>query len=90
MSRYSKDVLKVDVFKYPHHGENVVSDKFIDIISPKYVIVPGFNKSRMKINFNKFNSMSSEVLLVGNKDNVGNVLIESDGSNLTVTKMFNP
>ena len=90
MNKYGNETLKVDVFKYPHHGENDVSEKFIDIINPKYVMVPGFNKDRMKVNFNKFSTIGSQVLLYGNKDKVGNVLIESDGSKLTITQGFTP
>lgn len=92
LNKYTSATLKVDVFKYPHHGENIVSEKFIDVIRPKYVMVPGFNKDRMKgkVNFDKFSAIGSQVLLYGNASTVGNVLIESDGNNIKVTQKFEP
>jgi len=91
LSKYGKETLKVDVFKYPHHGELVsgeaaLSTDFVEVLSPRYVTIPNIS-NKLENKMNKFlNSIGAEIILTGVSRK--NVLIESDGSNITVYKNY--
>ncbi len=81
LQKYDKDILDVDIFKWPHHGLESVSNKFLDAVSPEYIIIPNSNKpapATKGINYTKAVGYSL--------DKSGYVLAESDGTTLTVTK----
>ena len=81
--------LKVDVFKWPHHGTRSISNEFVNVISPKYVIVPNFNgygkpTSSMTKGFRDIGASIYE------QKDYGNVLFISDGTNINVVTKTNP
>ena len=93
LKKYSKDELKVDVLKYPHHGQFNLSPEFLEAVDPDYIVIPHTrnllseylnSKSRKVLNIS-----DPEYLILG-KNKYGNVLMISDGTNLTVNKHFNP
>lgn len=93
LRKYSKEELKVDVLKYPHHGQAKLSAEFLEAVAPDYIVIPhtrnviskylGYKEKRV------IKSLDSEYLVLG-KEKYGNVLMISDGTNLTVNKKFVP
>ena len=81
-----KDI-KVDVLKVAHHGSNYSSsDKFLNIINPKYAIISvGYN--------NKYDHPSNKILERLKNSNVyrtdkdGTIKIDSDGKSINVSKL---
>ena len=89
LEKYGKDVLDVDVFKYPHHGQNSISNEFMDALSPKYVIVPHSDSNYPENRIKQYlrNNFDTDIMVLGNTKSV---LMESDGNEITVTKQFVP
>ena len=83
MKNYSADILSVDVFKYPHHGQEYVSPDFINLLKPKYVMVPNTSNAIPSGSMNAFNKLNAQVFVLGSS---GYVLVESDGKTVTATK----
>ncbi len=81
--------LKVDVFKWSHHGTTPISTNLANLISPKYVIVPNYNGYGQPTN-----SMTKPFKNIGAKiyeqNTYGNVLFISDGTNINVVTRTNP
>ncbi len=77
------------MFKYPHHGQNSISNEFMDALSPKYVIVPHSNSNYPENRIKQYlrNNFDTDIMVLGNTKSV---LMESDGNEITVTKQFVP
>ena len=82
LKSYSTDTLDVDIFKWPHHGQESVDKKFLDALSPQYIIVPN---GRAQGSSNSGISYSKAKGYATGTD--GYVLAVSDGTNLTVTQV---
>ena len=83
-NEYNESVYEnISIFKHPHHGQNEVPSNLIQIMAPKYVIVPNISKGLAGSEYKKVNSIVYEL---GSK-NGGYVLAESDGVNLIVKDM---
>ena len=39
LKRFSKNLLDVDVLKYPHHGNASLGKELVEAMSPKYVVL---------------------------------------------------
>ena len=50
LSTFYDSNLKVDVFKFPHHGEDVLSAEFINKISPRYVVETNHTSQLVGVN----------------------------------------
>ena len=82
LKKYDTSTLDVDVFKWPHHGQESVSNKFLDALTPKYIIVPNTtvkDAAQSGINYSKAKGYATGT--------DGYILIESDGKNLNVNKV---
>lgn len=77
--------IKVDVVKYPHHGNEWLDDNFLNATNPKYFIVPNMNTAD-KPNSNFMNNMKAKGVPVYRQSDskTGNILITSDGNNIEI------
>ena len=78
--------IKVDVVKYPHHGNMWLTDKFIEATDPKYFIVPNINTAD-KPNQSFRTAMQKRGVKVYRQSDskTGNILITSDGKTINFT-----
>ncbi len=82
LSSYDASTLDVDILKWPHHGEERVANSFLDVLTPSYVIAPASGlKDPVK---DGASHCKAKVYYTGND---GYVLAESDGTNLSVSKV---
>jgi competence protein ComEC len=89
LNNYDPSMLKVDVLKYPHHGQHALSQNFLNITSPKYVIIP--NSSATALNAEtkpRINKIGAQVYATGSDTNKS-ILVTSDGKNVTLTRLPN-
>ena len=82
LKKYDASTLDVDIFKWPHHGQMDVSNKFLDVLTPSYIIVP--NSSIASQAQNGINHTKAKGYATGTD---GYILAESDGNTLTVNKV---
>lgn len=75
--------IKVDVLKYPHHGNQSLTDEFLKAISPKYVIVPNYGASKYPSSTNKTKISNAGAKMYG-LATYNNVVLLSDGETVTV------
>lgn len=77
---------EANVFKYPHHGNGILANKFYDNAKIQYVIVPNFN-AKQHPNQTVLNTLNSKGIKVYRQSDskTGNILIKSDGNNITFT-----
>lgn len=77
---------EANVFKYPHHGNGLLSNKFYDIAKIQSVIVPNYLASQHP-NQTVLNTLNSKGIKVYRQSDskTGNILIKSDGNNITFT-----
>ena len=66
--------IKADVFKYPHHGNQMLSNKLIQTISPKFLVVPNYGASRLG------GSVAGVPAYRQSDSKTGNILLTSDGT----------
>ena len=75
--------LKVDMFKYPHHGNASLDWDLMDVVKPQYVIVPNYKKGDRPISSNKSKLKKlGATIYESYKD--GNIVLVSDGNKITV------
>ena len=71
--------IDVDVLKYPHHGNQILDNKFVNALSPKAIIIPNYNAPQ-------YGSVAYRNQGIGvyrqSDSKTGNILITSDGSKL--------
>ena len=82
---------KVDVLKYPHHGNATLDGNFLREINPQYVIVPnnGYGYGPTSANNIKNTSGATIYCLNGkngcdNAPKTNNIIVHSDGNTVTV------
>lgn len=89
LKQFNSSLMDIDVFKYPHHGQDSVGKEMVYAMSPKYVIVTNTQidslKSRKEYSY--FNDLGSKIYYSGKHKHI---LIKSDGKNLTVIPNVNP
>ena len=82
LKRFSKNLLDVDVLKYPHHGNASLGKELVEAMSPKYVVL---TNSR-----DELSSRSEKTYLTNVGASFyysykhGNILMISDGTTITV------
>jgi len=83
LKKYQKELMDIDLLKYPHHGQANVGKEMAFAMSPKYVIVTNNEISSLKKRneYRYFNEMKSEIYYSGKHNNI---LVTSDGNNLMV------
>ena len=75
--------LDVDMLKYPHHGNADLDSSLVNVMTPKYVVVPNY-KYASKFNSSgksKLNKVGSRIYQLASD---GNVVLKSDGNNITI------
>ena len=78
--------IETDVFKYPHHGNETLSDKLFDTMKVKYIIVPNVNASQHpNVIFRDKMNQKGVKLYRQSDSKTGNILITSDGNNINFT-----
>ena len=78
--------IKVDMLKYPHHGNETLPNKFLDAVSPKTVVVPNYHAPQHPSEKRKEALTSRGIKIYRQSDSsTGNIYIESDGNNITYT-----
>ena len=83
--------IKVDMFKYPHHGRQYLTEEFVQTVSPKYVLVPNNNAAdspsgNMQDLLRKYGAS----IYRQSDSSTGNIVLVSDGNNITVHNNTNP
>ncbi len=78
--------INVDVVKYPHHGNEYLSDNFINAVNAKNYVVPNMNRADVPNN-NFRNEMKKRGVGVYRQSDskTGNILITSDGTSIKFT-----
>jgi beta-lactamase superfamily II metal-dependent hydrolase len=77
-----KEQLDVDLLHAPHHGDSTSSSQaFINAVSPRYTMISANNLQSKRVYY-RYQKSGSEVYATSR---VGNILIVSDGENITIT-----
>ena len=78
--------IKVDMMKYPHHGNETLPSKFLDAVSPKTVVVPNYHAPQHPSSSRQQALTSRGIKIYRQSDSsTGNIYIHSDGKNITYT-----
>jgi len=86
MEQFSDQDLKVDVFQHPHHGEEILSREFIEMISPRYVVETNSNSQLLSENIitgNLFQNIGATHLYFNTSENI---IFISDGENIQMKR----
>ncbi|MBR3661419.1 MAG: DUF5011 domain-containing protein [Bacilli bacterium] len=75
--------LKVDMLKYPHHGNASIDKTLASTLKPKYVIIPNYNYGS-KLNSTGKSNLQSVGATIYQQATGGNIVLKSDGNNITV------
>lgn len=81
--------LKVDMLKYPHHGNGSLNETFLNAIKPKYVVVPNYLAGKYPSS-NDMNRLTKIGAKVYRQSDAGNILLISDGNNISFVTNVNP
>ncbi len=75
----------VDVFKYPHHGNQALSTNLLDLLEAKSIIAPNYHAPDIPSKTMKDRIQSKGIKLYRQSDSsTGNILVKSDGKNITI------
>ena len=88
LKNFSKELLDIDVLKYPHHGSASIDKKLIDYMSPKYVVVTSASDALAKRSEKSYLKKQGASIYYSYKSK--NILIISDGTNLQIKTNVNP
>ena len=78
--------IKVDMMKWPHHGNESLPAKFVDAVSPKTIVVPNYHAPQHPSNSRQQVLSGRNIKLYRQSDSsTGNIYIHSDGTNITYT-----
>lgn len=88
MKKFNSKILNVDVLKYPHHGNCTLSESLINAMSPQYTILTSSNDKLSSRKEKKYLENVGSKFYYSYKN--GNILILSDGENLTIKTNVNP
>ena len=68
--------IQTNVFKYPHHGNQMLSNKLIQTIGPQFLVVPNYGASRLG------GPVAGVPAYRQSDSSTGNILVTSDGTNV--------
>lgn len=88
LNNFSKELLDIDVLKYPHHGNASIDKTLIDYMSPKYVVVTSASDELAKRSEKSY--LQSKGANIYYSYSSKNILIISDGNSLQVKTNVNP
>ena len=80
--------IDVDMLKYPHHGNKVLKNVFLQAITPKYVIVPNYNASQYPSS-NNITSITNVGGKIYRQSDGKNIVLISDGKNININTNVN-
>lgn len=75
--------IQVDMFKWPHHGNQMLDNKLINALKPKAIVVPNYNAAKYG-EAAYYRNQGIEVYRQSDSS-TGNILITSDGNKITYT-----
>jgi beta-lactamase superfamily II metal-dependent hydrolase len=79
-----KDI-DVDMLKYPHHGNNPMSDKILNATNPSMIVVPNYHASKYPTEENQNIIKNHNIAMYRQSDSTtGNITLTSDGTNIKV------
>ena len=77
--------IKVDVLKYPHHGNNPLPSKTMNKFLPRIIVVPNYKASQYPSSSNQNIIRNYNASMYRQSDSTtGNIVLISDGNNITV------
>lgn len=88
LKNFSKELLDIDVLKYPHHGNASIDKTLINYMSPKYVVVTSASDELAKRSEKSYLQKQGASIYYSYKSK--NILIISDGTNLQIKTNVNP
>ena len=88
LKNFSKELLDIDVLKYPHHGNASIDKTLINYMSPKYVVVTSASDELAKRSEKSYLKKQGASIYYSYKSK--NILIISDGTNLQIKTNVNP
>ena len=88
LNKFSTSVLDVDVLKYPHHGNATLGKALVNAMSPKYVVLTNSRDELSSRNEKDYLEDVGASFYYSYKH--GNILILSNGKNLTVKTNVEP
>ena len=88
LKNFSKELLDIDVLKYPHHGNASIDKTLIDYMSPKYVVVTSASDELAKRSEKSYLQKQGASIYYSYKSK--NILIISDGTNLQIKTNVKP
>lgn len=75
--------IKVDMMKWPHHGNENLPSKFVDAVSPKVIVVPNYHAPQHPSSSRQQVLSGRGIKLYRQSDSsTGNIFISSDGTNI--------
>ena len=75
--------IKVDMMKWPHHGNETLPANFVDAVSPKTIVVPNYHAPQHPSNSRQQVLSGRNIKLYRQSDSsTGNIFISSDGNNI--------
>ena len=78
--------IKVDMMKWPHHGNESLPVPFLDAVSPKVIVVPNYKAPQHPSSGRQQVLNGRNIKLYRQSDSTtGNILITSDGNNINYT-----
>lgn len=86
------DNINIDLFKYPHHGNAItIDDALIKATGFTTTIVPNYNAPHYpnRYTIERFQNLGIKMYRQSDSK-TGNILVKSDGDNITVTMDVNP
>lgn len=89
LKKYNASLMDVDLFKYPHHGQDSVGKDMVYAMTPEYVIVTNtqINSLKKYKEYSYFQDLNSQIYYSGEHKHI---LVKSDGKNITITPNVNP
>ena len=85
-SKVGLSTIKVDMLKYPHHGNETIPGKFLDTVKPSAVVVPNYHAPQHPSSGRQQALTSRGAKIYRQSDSsTGNILITSDGTNIKYT-----
>ncbi len=82
LKKFDSSILDIDVFKYPHHGNDSLGKKFVNAITPKYVVVTNTKDELASRSEKSYLKNAGASIYYSYKH--GNILVTSDGKSVSI------
>jgi beta-lactamase superfamily II metal-dependent hydrolase len=71
------------MLKYPHHGNASLDTNLLNVMTPKYVIIPNYNYTQFPSSSDK-SKLSKVGASIYQNGKDGNIVLTSDGNNISI------